>query len=160
MTPSAAFRLNGAPVTVARDGDLPLLHALRGDLGLMGTRFGCGQESCGACMVVVDGATRFACTLPLSAVAGRDVLTAEGLAHEPVGQVLLDAFRAEQAGQCGYCLSGILVSAFALLSAGPPPDRAAIVAALDPHLCRCGAHPAILRAVESAAATLATGARA
>jgi aerobic-type carbon monoxide dehydrogenase small subunit (CoxS/CutS family) len=160
MPASVAFRLNGTPVTVARDDDTPLLHALRADLGLMGTRFGCGQESCGACMVSVDGAARYACTLPLAAVADRDVTTADGLSGHPVGQALLAAFRAEQAGQCGYCLNGILMSAFTLLRSGPPPDRATIIAALDPHLCRCGAHPAIIRAVERAAATLAAGARA
>ena len=155
MAGPVTFRLNGQHVTVARDRDMPLLHVLRGDLGLTATRFGCGAESCGACRVSVDGVPRFACTLPLADVAGREVITAEGLDAHPVGAALLGAFRAEQAGQCGYCLTGILVSAFALLSAQAAPDRAAIVAALDPHLCRCGAHGAILRAVERAAAMVA-----
>jgi len=160
MSKPVAFRLNGKPVLVAREGDIPLLHVLRGDLGLTGTRFGCGRESCGACMVAVGDQPRHACTLPLAAVDGRDVVTADGLAGHHVDQALRAAFRAEQAGQCGYCLSGILVSAFALLRAGPPPDRATIIAALNPHLCRCGAHPAIIRAVERAAAALAREARA
>jgi nicotinate dehydrogenase subunit A len=151
---STTFRLNGHHVTVARSDDAPLIHALRGDLGLMATRFGCGQESCGSCMVSVDGDPRYACTLPLTSVAGRDVITAEGLAADPVGVALLAAFRDEQAGQCGYCLSGILVSAFALVRSDPAPDRAAIVTALDSHLCRCGAHGAIIRAVERAAAQI------
>jgi nicotinate dehydrogenase subunit A len=152
---STAFRLNGQPVTATRLDDAPLIHVLRGDLGLMATRFGCGQESCGSCMVSVDGRPRYACTLPLTAVTGCEVVTADGLAAYPVGAALLAAFREEQAGQCGYCLSGILVSAFALLRSDPAPDRAAIVAALDPHLCRCGAHGAIIRAVERATAQIA-----
>jgi aerobic-type carbon monoxide dehydrogenase small subunit (CoxS/CutS family) len=152
---STAFRLNGQAVTATRSDDAPLIHVLRGDIGLMATRFGCGQESCGSCMVSVDGRPRYACTLPLTAVAGCEVVTADGLAADPVGAALLAAFRTEQAGQCGYCLSGILVSAFTLLRSDPAPGRAAIVAALDPHLCRCGAHPAIIRAVERAAAQIA-----
>ena len=158
MRTATSFRLNGQPVTVKRSDDAPLIHALRGELGLMAVRFGCGQESCGSCMVCIDGRPRYACTLPLNAVAGSDVITAEGLAADPVGAALLAAFRDEQAGQCGYCLSGILVSAFALLRSGLAPDRAAIVAALDPHLCRCGAHGAIIRAVERAAAQIVAGA--
>jgi aerobic-type carbon monoxide dehydrogenase small subunit (CoxS/CutS family) len=154
---STAFRLNGQPVSVTRADDAPLIHALRGELGLMATRFGCGQESCGSCMVSIDGRPRYACTVPLTAVAGSDVITAEGLADDPVGAALLAAFREEQAGQCGYCLSGILVSAFVLLQSGPAHDRAVIVAALDPHLCRCGAHGAIIRAVERAAAQIVGG---
>mgnify|MGYP002781232819 CR=1 FL=1 len=127
------FRLNGEPVAVGADGGRPLLAVLRHDLGLRAARFGCGTESCGACM---DGA---------------EVTSPEGLAAHPTGRALLDAFREEGAGQCGYCLSGILMSAFALLCADPAPSRAALLAALDPHLCRCGAHPGILRAVERAA---------
>ena len=149
------FRLNGEPVAVGADGGRPLLAVLRHDLGLKAARFGCGTESCGACMVVVDGRPRFACTLPLDALGGAEVTSPEGLAAHPAGRALLDAFREEGAGQCGYCLSGILMSAFALLCADPAPSRAALLAALDPHLCRCGAHPGILRAVERAAGALA-----
>jgi nicotinate dehydrogenase subunit A len=159
MNAPVAFRLNGQQVSVTRADDAPLIHALRNDLGQTGTRFGCGQESCGACMVAIDGRPRYACTTPLTAVAGSDVITAEGLAEDTIGSALLSAFDAEQAGQCGYCLSGILVSAFTLLKSEPSPDRASILAALDPHLCRCGAHGAIIRAVERAALQLASGAR-
>jgi aerobic-type carbon monoxide dehydrogenase small subunit (CoxS/CutS family) len=155
MGETVGFRVNGEPVSIGRPAQVPLLYALRNDLGLCATKFGCGQESCGACMVTVNGRPRYACTLPLADVAGADVITAEGLSADPVGSALLDAFRAEQAGQCGYCLSGILVSAFALLKSAPAPGRAAILAALDPHLCRCGAHTSILRAVERAAAQIA-----
>jgi aerobic-type carbon monoxide dehydrogenase small subunit (CoxS/CutS family) len=157
VTRPVSFRLNGRPVTVQPQDDAPLLFVLRNGLGLTATRFGCGQEQCGACMVAVDGRACYACTTPLSAVSGSEVVTAEGLAADPVGAVLLESFREEQAGQCGYCLSGILVSAFALLRSQPKPRRAAILAALDPHLCRCGAHGGILRAVERAAARLAGG---
>jgi aerobic-type carbon monoxide dehydrogenase small subunit (CoxS/CutS family) len=154
MNEAVSFRLNGRHATVTRSDDATLVYALRNDLGLKATRFGCGQESCGACMVSVDGQPTYACTRPLSAVADRNILTAEGLATDPVGAALLEAFRDEHAGQCGYCLSGILISAHALLGASPTPGRAAILAALDPHLCRCGAHGAIIRAVERAAAMI------
>ncbi len=147
------FRLKGEAVAVEAEGDRPLLAVLRNDLGLRAARFRCGTESCVACMVVVDGRPRFACTLPLAAVAGAEITSPEGLAAHPAGRALRDAFAAEGAGQCGYCLSGVLMSAVALLAADPRPTRAAVLAALDPHLCRCGAHPGILRAVERAAGT-------
>lgn len=139
------FRVNGRAVEVSADGDVPLLAVLRGELGLTGTRFGCGHERCGACMVLVDGVPAYACARPAWSVADRAVTTVEGLAarNDPLIQAFLD----EQAGQCGYCLSGILISARALLEREPEPDRAAVVAALDPHLCRCGAHNRIVRAV-------------
>src|SRR5213595_507613 len=130
---------------------MPLLAVLRNTLGLSGTRFGCGLEQCGACMVLVDGEPAYACTREVSTVAGKRVTTVEGLAGGDRLHPLQQAFLAEQAGQCGYCLSGILMSAAALLAHDPRPDRAAIVAALDRHLCRCGAHNRIVRAVERAA---------
>ena len=151
------FVLNGRPVSVPAGGDPALIHALRNDLGHTGTRFGCGLEQCGACVVHVDGAPAFACTLPLSSVAGRTVATAEGLTDDPVGAALLAALAEERAGQCGFCLSGILMAATALLRTAPRADRATICAALDGHLCRCGAHPAILRAIERAGASLSAG---
>jgi len=126
-----------------------LLHVLRERLGLRGTRFGCGAETCGACTVLVDGTPTYACTTPADMVAGHEVQTVEGLA----GHALPEAFLAEQAGQCGYCLSGILMSAKALLDSTPSPTRAQIVAALDRHLCRCGAHNRIINAIQRAAAT-------
>lgn len=155
---AVSFRLNGAEVSVEAADDEPLLFVLRNRLGLKATHFGCGLEQCGACVVGIDGQARHSCTLPVSAVAGAAVTTPEGLGDDPVGAALLAAFEAEQAGQCGYCLSGILMSAHALLSADPGPDHAAILAALDRHLCRCGAHGGILRAVERAAASLGGGA--
>lgn len=149
-----AFTLNGAAVALDVAEDASLLHALRGPGGLSGPRFGCGAEQCGSCMVLLDGAPSYACTLPASAAAGRAVTTVEGLGTPDRPHPLQAAFLAEQAGQCGWCLSGILISAAALLARDPDPDEAAIRAALDPHLCRCGSHNRILRAVKRAAAEM------
>ena len=149
-----AFTLNGAAVAPDLPEGASLLHALRGPLGLSGPRFGCGTEQCGSCMVLLDGAPAYACTLPVTAVAGRSVVTVEGLGTPAAPHPLQAAFLAEQAGQCGYCLSGILVSAAALLATNPDPDEAAIRRALDPHLCRCGSHNRIIRAVRRAAAAM------
>lgn len=146
-----SFTLNGAAVTLDLADDVTLLHALRGPLGLSGPRFGCGNQQCGACMVLVEGEPRCACTLAASAVAGKPVVTVEGLGTPEAPHPLQSAFLAEQAGQCGYCLSGILVSAAALLARDLQPEEPAIRAALEPHLCRCGSHNRILRAVARAA---------
>jgi nicotinate dehydrogenase subunit A len=145
------FALNGVPALVEAPEGMTLLQALRGPLGLSGPRFGCGQEACGSCMVTVDGEPHFACTLPVEAVATRAVGTVEGLGTPEAPHPLQSAFLAEQAGQCGYCLSGILVSAAALLAREPDPDEAAVRAALEPHLCRCGAQNRMIRAVLRAA---------
>ena len=145
------FTLNGAAVSVDLPDDTSLLHALRGALGLSGPRFGCGTEQCGACVVLVDGAPAFACTASVASVAGRSVTTVEGLGAPAAPHPLQRAFLGEQAGQCGFCLSGILVASAALLARDPDPDDAAIRAALDAHLCRCGSHNRIIRAVRRAA---------
>lgn len=152
--PMVAFTLNGAAVALDVPEDASLLHALRGPAGLSGPRFGCGTEQCGSCMVLLDGAPAYACTVTAGSAAGRAVTTAEGLGTPATPHPLQAAFLAEQAGQCGYCLSGILVSAAALLARDPDPDEAAIRAALDPHLCRCGSHNRIIRAVRRAAAEM------
>ena len=140
------IEVNGTPVAAPAE-DLPLLHFLRNTLGLKGSRFGCGAEQCGACLVLVDGEPAYACTLPASAVEGRRVTTIEGLASagkpHPVQQALLD----QQAGQCGYCLSGIVMRAVALLERNPRPTEDDVRDALDAHLCRCGSHNRIVRAV-------------
>ena len=145
------FTVNGSATSVDVAETTSLLEALRNHLGLMGTRYGCGLEQCGACMVLVDGQPAFACTRETGTVAGRSVTTIEGLGTPEKLHPLQRAFLDEQAGQCGYCLSGIIVSAKALLDRNPKPSRADIVAALDRHLCRCGAHQRIIRAVERAA---------
>jgi nicotinate dehydrogenase subunit A len=148
------FTVNGQPRAAEAPAGAPLLHVLRNLLDLRATRFGCGEEACGSCRVLVDGAPVYACTFPAEDAAGRQLTTAEGLTSLPAGAALVDAFLAEQAGQCGYCLSGILIAATALLQTDPAPDRPAIRAALDPHLCRCGAHGRMVRAVERAGRTL------
>jgi nicotinate dehydrogenase subunit A len=149
------FTVNGRAVHVDADAGKPLLSVLRDDLGLRGTRFGCGTEQCGACMVLIDGDPACACTRGVDTMAGRAVTTIEGLARNGALHPLHQAFLDEQAGQCGYCLSGILISAAALLARNPAPTRADIVAALDRHLCRCGVHNRIIRAVQKAGAAMA-----
>ena len=146
------FQLNGAPCRLEAEDSLPLLQALRAHCGLVGTRLGCGQGQCGACHVLIDGRSQSACNTPLWAVAGKAVTTVEGLA-DAQGQpgVLQQAFIDEQAAQCGYCLSGILVSAAELLHTHPEPTEAQVRTALDGHLCRCGSHNRIVRAVLRAA---------
>jgi aerobic-type carbon monoxide dehydrogenase small subunit (CoxS/CutS family) len=123
------FTVNGRPVDVEIDGSAPLLSVLRNELGLRGTKFGCGTEQCGACMVLIDGKPEYSCTREVATVAGKAVTTVEGLANRDALHPLQQAFLDEQAGQCGYCLSGILVSAAALLARNARPSRADIVAA-------------------------------
>jgi len=150
-----SFVVNGRPISVSTDGTAPLLSVLRNELSLRGSKFGCGTEQCGACMVLIDGKPEYSCSSEISTVAGKAVTTVEGLpsnrALHPLQQTLLD----EQAGQCGYCLSGILISAAALLAKNPRPSRADIIATLDPHLCRCGIHNRVIRAVQKAGAAIA-----
>lgn len=146
--------VNGAAAHVDVDETTPLLDVLRNALGLKGARYGCGLEQCGSCMVLVDGEPVYACSREVGTVAGRKVTTIEGLGDAAHLHPLQQAFLDEQAGQCGYCLSGIIISAKALLDRNPSPSRADIVAALDKHLCRCGAQARILRAVEQAATAL------
>ena len=147
------FSVNG----VEHSCDTPqanLLDVLRNELGLIAARFGCGEGLCGACRVLVDGRAMASCDMPLWAVAGRTVVTLEGLGTPERPHALQEAFIAEQAMQCGYCISGIIVSAAELLGRNPDPDEASIRDALDGNLCRCGAHNRIVRAVSRAAAAL------
>jgi nicotinate dehydrogenase subunit A len=143
--------VNGVERTVDAHPDTPLLTVLRNDLGLTGTRFGCGQGLCGACFVRMDGAVVASCDTPIWSAAGHAVVTVEGLADgaalHPVQRALLDT----QAAQCGYCVSGVLVSAAALLERDPYPDEGAVVAALDRNLCRCGVQRRMVQAVLRAA---------
>jgi nicotinate dehydrogenase subunit A len=155
--PATSFTLNGGTVSVSADGDTPLLDVLRNHLGLVGTKFGCGEEQCGCCMVLVDGQPEKSCGKALSTVAGRHIITIEGLGTPDRPHPLQQAFLDEQAGQCGYCLPGILISAKALLDKNLAPLRAEIAAALDDNICRCGSHVRILRAVERAARVLREG---
>ena len=148
---TVTLSVNRREVSVTVDGDTPLLDILRNHLGLMGTKFGCGLEQCGCCMVLVDGRPEKSCGKALSTVAGREILTIEGLGTPERPHPLQQAFLDEQAGQCGYCLAGILISAKALLDHRPSPSRDEIAAALDDNICRCGSHNRILRAVALAA---------
>ena len=147
------FRLtvNGALSEVEASGDTPLLYALRNDLALKGTRFGCGSGQCGACFVLIDGHAAPACDTPLWSAAEKQITTVEGLSKAGELHPLQSAFLAEQAAQCGYCTSGILISAAALLSKNPRPTENEVRAALDRNLCRCGSHNRMVRAVLRAA---------
>jgi nicotinate dehydrogenase subunit A len=143
--------VNGRRRTARASPQTPLLDVLRNDLGLAAARFGCGTEQCGSCLVLLDGKPAYACTLPVSAAAGHAVTTLEGLSAGGSPHALQTALLAEQAAQCGYCISGITLRAAALLAATPDPSEAEVRAALDPHLCRCGSHNRIVRAVLRAA---------
>ena len=155
MSTGYDFIVNGKSVHVDTDGTKPLLAVLRDELALRGSRFGCGTEQCGACMVLIDGKPEYSCAREVATVAGRSITTVEGLAQDGALHPLQQAFLDEQAGQCGYCLAGILISASALLARNPKPTRAEIITALDPHLCRCGMHNRVIRAVERAATAMA-----
>lgn len=154
MAERIALHVNGSLCELEADADTPLLYALRNDLGLKGTRYGCGLGQCGACNVLLDGRSVQSCDTPLWAAAGRRVVTIEGLgtlgALHPIQQAFID----EQAAQCGYCINGAMISATALLAATPDPDETQIRAALDRNLCRCGTHNRIVRAVQRAARTM------
>src|SRR4051812_28730435 len=146
-----ALTVNGKPVRVETDATKPLLYVLRDELALRGSRFGCGIEQCGACMVLIDGAAEYSCSSEIGTLAGKAITTVEGLSKDGTLSPLQKAFLDEQAGQCGYCLSGILMSAEALLAKNPKPSRAQIVEALDRNLCRCGMHNRVIRAIQRAA---------
>ena len=144
--------VNGQSHAVAAQGNTPLLDVLRHALDLKGTRFGCGSGQCGSCCVLVDGDAVPACDTPLWSAQGKSITTVEGLAKGGQLHALQQAFVDEQAAQCGYCISGILISAAALLSQKATPSEQDVRAALDRHLCRCGSHNRIVRAVLRAAA--------
>jgi nicotinate dehydrogenase subunit A len=151
---SVDLTVNGKSVSVAVDEETPLLDVLRNRLDLKGTRFGCGLEQCGCCMVLIDGKPEKSCAKPVWSVAGKTIVTVEGLGTPNMPHALQQAFLDEQAGQCGYCLAGILISSAALLARNPTPTRADIIAALDGNICRCGTHNRIIRAVQRAAASM------
>ena len=150
------FQVNGTEHTLEADGKTPLLDVLRNTLGLKGTRFGCGAEQCGACFVLVDAHAVASCKTPLWAVERKSVTTVEGLGRPEAPHPLQQAFIAEQAAQCGYCTSGMLISAAALLERTPRPSEAEVKQALDRNLCRCGCYNRIVRAVLRAAGGSAT----
>lgn len=149
------LNINGERIETSIDPDMPLLYALRGELGKTGTRFGCGEGMCGACTVIVDGKMTLSCDVPVSAVEGCAIETIEGLSKDGGRHPIVMALIEGQAGQCGYCLPGIVMAAKALLDETPRPTRTQIATALDANLCRCGAHSRILKAIETAAARMA-----
>jgi nicotinate dehydrogenase subunit A len=151
MADTIQLSVNGVERRVEVAPETSLLTVLRGTLGLTAAHFGCGANQCGACNVLVDGQAVAACDMPLWAAAGKDVTTVEGLGTAERPHPLQQAFIAEQAMQCGYCISGILISAAALLKRNPDPSEAEVRGALDRNLCRCGAHNRIVRAVLRAA---------
>ena len=159
MQKTITFTLNRRPARIDVDDERMLLWVLRGDLGLTGTRFGCGEGLCGACTVLVDGRAVRSCSTPVKEVAGKHVVTIEGLAEGDKLHPLQDAFVRHHAFQCGFCTSGMILNAHALLSISKAPSREEIVRHMDDNLCRCGAHKRILEAVEDAAAAMKGGAR-
>ena len=145
------LQVNGVRHAVAAHRDTPLLYVLRNDLGLVGSRFGCGSGQCGACFVLVDGRAMASCDLPVSFAVGKKITTVEGLGTDGELHPVQKALIAEQAAQCGYCMSGISIAAAALLAANKRPTEAEVRQALDKNLCRCGSHNRVVKAVMRAA---------
>jgi nicotinate dehydrogenase subunit A len=146
--------VNGGIHDVSADPDTALLYVLRNDLALNGPKYGCGLGECGACAVLIDGEAARSCVIPIEGCAGRDIVTLEGLGSRAHPDPVQEAFIHEQAAQCGYCLNGMIISTKALLLRNPDPSEAEIEEALRYHLCRCGAHIEIMRAVRRAAGRL------
>jgi aerobic-type carbon monoxide dehydrogenase small subunit (CoxS/CutS family) len=151
MDKTIAFTINGRPQTVTTDPARPLLEVLREDLGLTGTKYGCGEGRCGACTVLIDGQSTSSCLAAIDSVAGKSVLTIEGLAKREKLHPVQEAFLAEKAMQCGYCTPGMILSVVGLLNQRPHPSDAEILSHLEGHICRCCDYPNILRAVRRAA---------
>lgn len=148
MAERVALTVNGRAVSLlAEDGEMPLLYALRNELGLKGLHYGCGLAQCGACTVLVDGEAVRSCQMPVTRAAGRSVVTLEGLGTPERPHPLQRAFIEEQAVQCGYCLPGMILHAAAFLSRNPKPTEREVRQALDGVICRCGTHPRVLAAV-------------
>ncbi len=143
------FKLNGKPTRIEVDSDRMLLWVLRTDLGLTGTKFGCGENQCGACTVVIGKEAVRSCQFPVRDVRGKDVTTIEGLANDGKLHPLQEKFVELGAFQCGFCTSGMIMNAYALLLKNSKPTRSQIIAAMDDNLCRCGAHKRILQAIEA-----------
>jgi len=154
MPQSYTFTVNGEPRSVEAEADTPLLYILRNDLKLKGARYGCGVGQCGSCAVILDGKDINSCDTPLWSVAGKSITTIEGIGTRESPHPLQQAFIDEQAAQCGYCITGIIMAAKALLDRDPHPDDGTIDGALERHLCRCGTHNRIRRAIHRAAEKL------
>ena len=151
---SFELRVNGEVRTVTADPSTPLLYVLRNDLGLTAAKLGCGLEQCRSCAVIVDGEVMPSCVAPVGTFAGREIVTAEGLGGGTDLHPVQRAFADEQAAQCGYCIPAMTLTAKVLLDHNPDPSDDEIRAALAGHLCRCGSHPRVLRAVRRAARSI------
>jgi aerobic-type carbon monoxide dehydrogenase small subunit (CoxS/CutS family) len=159
MQRTVSFTLNGKPARVTVDDERMLLWVLRGDLGLTGTKFGCGAAVCGACTVIVDKEPVRSCSIPVKDIAGKQVLTIEGLGQDAKLHPIQEAFVKHHAFQCGYCTPGMILSAYALLLKTPHPTEDQIIRAMDDNLCRCGSHVRIVAAIQEASAGMRGGAR-
>ncbi len=148
---SLTLHINGQEHRIDADPTTPLIYVLRNDLGLKGAKFGCGLEQCGACLVIVDGETEYACNTPAGAFEGCQIVTIEGIGTPENLDPIQQAFIEERAAQCGFCTPGMIVAAKALLQTNPDPNKDEIRQALSQNLCRCGSHASILKAVLRAA---------
>lgn len=157
MKQKISFYLNGQQITLETEPDRPLLWVLRNDLKITSPKFGCGEGYCGACTVLLDGEPVRSCQTEVARVNGRRLLTLEGLSKGDKLHPLQQAFLKQEAFQCGFCTSGMILEALALLQKKPNPSRAEVINALEDHLCRCGAHKRIIQAVEEAAAMMKGG---
>jgi aerobic-type carbon monoxide dehydrogenase small subunit (CoxS/CutS family) len=151
MNETISFKLNNKPVSINTDGERALLWVLRTDLGMTGTKYGCGKAYCGACTVIVDDRAVRSCVLPVKSIKGKEVLTIEGLANNGKLHPIQEAFMKHDALQCGFCTSGMILAAYSLLLRNPQPTQEEIVRGMENNLCRCGAHTRIIKAIQSAA---------
>jgi len=151
MNETISFKLNEKPVSLTTDGERPLLWVLRTDLGLTGTKYGCGKGLCGVCTVMIDDMAVRSCIIPVRSVKDKTVLTIEGLAKNGKLHPVQEAFVKHDALQCGFCTPGMILNAYSFLLKNPQPTRKDIVEGMEYNLCRCGAHIRIIRAIESAA---------
>ena len=147
---SLALKINGEMREISSDPETPLVFVLRDELKLKGTKLGCGLEQCGACAVLVDGTPELSCVSPAATFEGREIVTVEGLSESEIGRRVQAAFVEANAAQCGYCTAGLVVAVTGLIAKDGPHDRDRVKEALDNHLCRCGSHPRVLKAVEIA----------
>jgi aerobic-type carbon monoxide dehydrogenase small subunit (CoxS/CutS family) len=154
MSDAIAFTLNGKPARLSVDGERPLLWVLRTELGVTGTKFGCGEGHCGACTVLVDGVAERSCLQKVKDIKGKAVVTIEGLAKDGVLHPVQKAFMEHDALQCGFCTPGMILTAVGLLKVNPKPTREQIIRGMEQSLCRCGAHTRIIDAIETAAAEM------
>lgn len=149
-TLTLTLRINGELHAITSDPETPLIYVLRDELKLKGTKLGCGLEQCGACAVLVDGKPELSCISPAATFEGREIVTVEGISESEIGKRVQAAFVQANAAQCGYCTAGLVVAVTGLIAQEGNLDRESAKAALTPHLCRCGSHPRVLRAIEIA----------